>query len=192
MKPSPCHRPLRGSTSRSRPPVRGRTTMIDPHRHPNRHRSRPGVRNCLGAFVDIPAARRYHRSMPFLADADLAVRPDPERQTGRAEIPRQDGESRRPRRARLSIPSVAVRLTTDRSPSSFSRHTARTAPPSLPAIASALARQRFSLDLGTGVIPASCRRAICAPAPHRHSSATNGGAPTDTPPTGCPPKGAER
>ena len=43
-------------------------------------------------------------------------------------------------------------MTTDRSPSSFSRHGARTAPPSLPAIASALATQRFSGNRGAGEV----------------------------------------
>ena len=74
-------------------------------RHPNR-RPPLNVRKCLGAFVGIPAARSYHLPMPFLADADLADRPDPERQAGRAGIPRPDGESPRVHRARLSIPSV--------------------------------------------------------------------------------------
>ena len=41
------------------------------------------MRTCAHTVVDIRSAQSYHIPMPCLADADLAVRPDPERQLGR-------------------------------------------------------------------------------------------------------------
>jgi hypothetical protein len=56
----------------------------------------PGLRPCAHTVVDTLTAQSYYLAMRFLTDADLAVRPDSERQTGRAEIPRPDVQSPRP------------------------------------------------------------------------------------------------
>jgi hypothetical protein len=191
MAPFPQHRriggPLRPFVSLLRQNVMTEQATGDPHRD----RREPTACSCAHTAVDIVAAPSYQLPMLFRADSDLADRPDPERQGPGAEDRRGDGDPPESPRARLSIPPAAALMTTDRSPSSFTRHTARSAPPSPPATASALATQRFSDNHGVATTMTSCRRADCAPAPHRHSSATNGGAPTDTPPTDHPPKGTE-
>ena len=55
-------------------------------RHLRSRRRPPAMRPCAHTVVDIPAARSYHLPMPFLVDADLADRPDPERQARSAEF----------------------------------------------------------------------------------------------------------
>lgn len=109
----------------------------------DRGRRHQASRRCLGTFVDLLGAPSYQLLDALLVRPDLADRPDPERQGRSAEIPHQVAESRGRRRARLSIHSAAVQVKAARSPSLPVRRRARTAPPSAPAIASALARQRF-------------------------------------------------
>jgi hypothetical protein len=142
-------------------PCMARNAMSDTtHRHAKHGRHERDPHKRLSRSVDIPAATGYHLYMPLRADPDLADRPDPERQPPTAGIPRRAAQSRHPLLARLSIPPAAVQLTTtDRPPSSFSRHRARTAPPSVPAIASALATQRLSAERGAaGAPPPTGRR----------------------------------
>ncbi len=123
----------------------GRNPMIEQaHTQSDPGGRRASMCPCAHAVVDLLVGQSYHMAMRFRRPLHLADRPDPERQGRAGADRRRDAESSRSSRARLSIPPAAALMTTDRSPSSFSRHTARTAPPSLPAIASALARQRFS------------------------------------------------
>ena len=153
---------IQGVTSPPRAPVRADQMTEQARRHLNHRRTDTSLCPCAHAVVDISAAPGYHLHMLSHIDPDLADRPDPERQAPTVRIPRQPAESRSAPRARLSIPPAAAPMPTDRSPSSFSRHRARTAPPSLPAVASAPARQRFSITGPTTDTTAIGRRSVGA------------------------------